>query len=393
MQIFFFEDKTSRRLKPLTLTRPVWDLRVGIQTIYEKWDKTLQPGLIAWETQDHLKKMFPSLKIDIEKSCYYINSRYLPSKELKKAMLDLKAGEAIFDDEHLVAAYSNVEIKSFSDPDVYSLQPIQARLKFISIEYIWDILRLNGNEISNDIQLLECSFDTDLPDNVIISNQSQIFISESAKVEPGAVLLADDGPIFIGENTTIESGSILRGNVAVCDNATTKMYSRIYNGSTIGPHCKVGGEVSNTVFHSYSNKAHDGFVGNSIFGQWCNLGADTNTSNLKNNYSIVHLQDWDTKQPYKEGVQFLGTVMGDHSKTSINTMLNTGTICGVSSNIFCAGFPPKYIPSFTWLDGQENPVFKFEKALEVMKAVMARRSIKLTPAYQQLIEAIFKLKN
>ena len=202
--------------------------------------------------------------------------------------------------------------------------------------------------------------------------------------------MANKGPIYIGPNSVIEAGAILKGPVAICNNATVKMTARVYDSSTIGPFSKVGGEVSSTIFHSYSNKAHDGFVGNSIFGQWCNLGADSNTSNLKNNYDFVRIQDWETKEFYKVGFQFFGTVMGDHSKTSINSMLSTGTTCGVSSNIFTSAFPPKYIPSFTWLDGEKNPEFRFDKALEVMKAMMARRNVELSEEYEHMMRYIFE---
>ncbi len=191
------------------------------------------------------------------------------------------------------------------------------------------------------------------------------------------------------ENAKVEAGSILRGPVVVGEGTTVKMASRIYGGSTIGPVCKVGGEVSNCIFHSYSNKAHDGFTGNSLFGQWVNLGADTNTSNLKNNYSTVRMANWVTRKEEETGVQFLGTVMADHSKTAINTMLNTGTMCGVSSNIFMGGFPPKFIPSFSWVGSSEFGVYKFDKAIEAMKAMMKRRNVELTEAYQKMMRVHF----
>lgn len=393
MQISFFEDVISRHFKPLTLTRPVWDLRIGILTIYEKWDRLLKPDTIAWSAPEFISDVFLSPELNKSKQCYYINSRFLPSKDLIVQIKSLKNKEAIYYDNHLVA-YCSTKPLNFTLVSLDISKKIELEFKPVYVEFLWDLLKINSSQISFDIDLVSPPSNSARKlDHVTQVNPQKIFISDSATIEPGAILMADKGPIYIGDNTIVEAGAIIKGPVAICSHSTIKMRGRIYDGTTIGPHCKVGGEVAATIFHSYSNKAHDGYAGNSIFGQWCNLGADSNTSNLKNNYDFVRIQDWETRQPYKVGFQFFGTVMGDHSKTSINAMLSTGTTCGVSSNIFPSGFPPKYIPSYTWVDGLKNPEFRFDKALEVMKAMMARRKIELKPAYEQMMRQIFEERN
>jgi len=391
MQICFFEDTTSRHFKPLTLTRPVWDLRTGILTISEKWQNHLKPELITWKTQSHISNVFKSPEPNQSKPCLHINSRFLPSEDLVQKINSLETNHALYYQNELVVVNSEGPIDKSDFSTLDNSKRIQLEFKPVFIEYLWDLLTLNSSQIENDIKLLNLSSEKESRnDNSVLVNTDNIYIADSAVIEPGVILMAERGSIYIGENTVIEAGAILKGPAAVCNNSTVKMRARIYDGTTIGPHCKVGGEVSATIFHSYSNKAHDGFAGNSIFGQWCNLGADSNTSNLKNNYDFVRIQDWETKQPYKVGFQFFGTVMGDHSKTSINTMLSTGTTCGISSNIFSSGFPPKYIKSFTWVDGLKNPEFRFDKALEVMKAMMTRRKVQLSSEYEQMVRSIFE---
>tara|TARA_R110002124_G_scaffold45693_1_gene137923 strand:- start:25641 stop:26825 length:1185 start_codon:yes stop_codon:yes gene_type:complete len=393
MQISFFEDVISRHFKPLTLTRPVWDLRIGILTIYEKWEYFLEPELITWRTSDHITGVFQSPILNQSKACYYINSRFLPSEKLVSKIKALKVGEALYYENELIVYYSDKPI-DLTPSILDRSKRIELEFKPIYIEFLWDLLKFNSSQISADIKLIDPSSNSNTErDHVIQVNSKEMFISNSATIEPGTILMADKGPIYIGAGAVVEAGAIIKGPVAICNHSTIKMRARIYDGTTIGPHCKVGGEVAATIFHSYSNKAHDGYAGNSIFGQWCNLGADSNTSNLKNNYDFVRIQDWETRQPYKVGFQFFGTVMGDHSKTSINSMLSTGTTCGVSSNIFPSGFPPKYIPSYTWVDGLKNPEFRFDKALEVMKAMMARRKVELTPAYEHMMRHIFEERN
>lgn len=250
---------------------------------------------------------------------------------------------------------------------------------------------MNDYEIEKDIPLSELnSVESSSQDFSSVYHPKNTFIGEGAVIEPGVHIFANEGPVVIMDGAHLEAGSIIRGPVVIGENATVKMNARVYGGTTIGPVCKVAGEISNCIFHSYTNKAHDGFVGNSIFGQWVNLGADTNTSNLKNNYSMVRLKDWNSKKEMDTERQFLGTIMADHSKTSINTMLNTGTMCGVSSNIFMGGFPPKYIPSFSWVGSENFGEYNFQKAIEAMRAMMKRRNIELTKSYENMMYHIFQ---
>ncbi|MFV1883171.1 MAG: putative sugar nucleotidyl transferase [Balneola sp.] len=391
MRIYFFDDSNARHFKPLTLTRPIWDLRIGILTIKEKWESILKPEQCYWLIDDHLKEVFPSHTPLGTEECHYINSRMLPSSELAESICKLKSGDALYSGNTLLA-YRFQNFLTFDEIKT-KLTPSETSFKPKILTYLWDLLEYNSHEIESDIKLVKAkSFLGNHIEHVIISKPEKVFISDSAVIEPGVIIMGDSGPVYIGDSVTLEAGSIIKGPAAICDGATVKMSARIYGASTIGPVCKVGGEVYHSIFHSFSNKAHDGFVGNSLLGQWCNMGADSNTSNLKNNYDFVRIQDWETKKMYNIGFQFFGTVMGDHSKTSINSMLSTGTTCGVSSNIFTSEFPQKYIPSFTWLDGKENPVFRFDKAVEVMKAMMARRKVELTPEYENMMRQIFEKK-
>ncbi len=393
MHIFFFNDHKVKHFKPLTLTRPVWDLRLGILTIKEKWEKSLSPENTNWHIDEYLSPVFPSPKSPKKDSIYYLNSRLLPSYEIIELILSLEPGQGIYANSVLIACHLKSLENSFEQITKQIKEKTDIQVKPKIINYLWDLLEQNTEQIKSDIELLNLKPATNYKkENVIVSKPNNLYISETSHIEPGVILMGDTGPIYIGDNVILEAGCILRGPVAVCNGATIKMKARVYDSSTIGPVCKVGGEVSHSIFHSYSNKAHDGFVGNSLFGQWCNLGADSNTSNLKNNYDYVRIQDWETRELYKIGFQFFGTVMGDHSKTSINTMLSTGTTCGVSSNIFTSGFPQKYIPSFTWLNGLDNPEFRFDKALEVMKAMMIRRKITLSDEYEKMMKYIFDHK-
>ena len=394
MQLCFFNDQIASNFLPLTLTRPVDDLRIGILTIREKWEKVLKPTSISRLLDEHLHGVFEKGELDSDSPTLWLNSRYLPTFELIQTLQKLEVGSGIWDKEMLVATLvdDSASIEAFeknSHPDS-NFKAIEHTITFTSISYFWDMLALNGNQIKADIShfnynpLHQSKFAT----SCISVNPEQIFVADSAIIEPGCTLLAQEGPIFIGAGASIEAGSILRGPVAICEGAVVKMAARIFAGSTLGPVCKAGGEVNNVIFHSYSNKAHDGFLGNSVVGQWCNFGADTNTSNLKNNYSPVKLPHWETGALPESGVQFFGTVMGDHSKTAINTALNTGTICGVSSNIFCSGFPSKKTASFSWLSDNGTELYNLEKAIETMRTVMKRRGIELTPAYEHMMKHI-----
>lgn len=395
----FFEDHFLENFHPLTLTRPLFDLRIGILTLGEKWMHAL--GESAESTKGvlrgHLKGVFEEVAIqDPQQNVLWINPRFIPTSELINDIKKLKISEGIYIDQQLAVALVQGEThekwidSGYKKEDLDSIQHFEGDV--LVIQNSWELFQLNGKEIEKDIKLLKVKAVSDIEKypNALLINTDQIFIEPGAIIEPGALLLAEKGPIYIGKDARIMANSVVRGPSAICDQSVVKMGAKIYEETTIGPVCKVGGEISNVIFHSYSNKSHDGYVGNSVFGQWCNLGADTNTSNLKNNYSNVKVVEWKTKKEYDTGQQFIGTIMGDHSKTGINSMLNTGTICGVCCNLFSDSYPPKFVPSFSWVSGNNIVPYHFEKAIEAMEKMMQRRNVTLSPAYKRMMKAIFQ---
>ncbi len=396
LQFTLFEDHCLENFHPLTLTRPVYDLRVGIYTLEEKWKRALNlTKEMTGLTRANLKGVFPENEIVQNPEFFlWVNPRFLPKRSLINQINNLNKNVAIQHKDSLIAAkikpHTHNEWK-INGIDLTNLETIAPSANdVIEIRNLWDLFLQNGSEISSDLQRIHRKFRQQNYDGVHFINPDQVHIEEGAVIEPGVVLIAEKGPIYIGKNAHIMANSVVRGPSAICEQSVLKVGSKIYEDTTIGPVCKIGGEVANSIFHSYSNKAHDGFVGNSLFGQWVNLGADTNTSNLKNNYSTVKISNWNDESETDSHQQFLGTIMGDHSKTAINTMLNTGTVCGVSCNLFSEGFPPKLIPSFSWVANNQIETYRFDKSIEAMKKMMERRSIELTPAYKKMMETLFE---
>lgn len=395
----FFEDDFLENFHPLTLTRPVYDLRVGILTLAEKWlyvlnttDQTPKGTL-----RDHLKGVFEELTLsDSHQQACWVNPRFIPSESIADSVKSLDENEGIVSDGQLIAALLTYETHQKWNQLGIDLEDISttelSSNRLVVLKNSWELFQINGDQVRGDINLLKKNFeksDQDYP-HAVFTNPDDIYIEKGAIIEPGAMLLADKGPIYIGKDAKIMANSVVRGPSAICEKSVVKMGAKIYEDTTVGPVCKVGGEIANTIFHSYSNKAHDGYVGNSVFGQWCNLGADTNTSNLKNNYSTVKVMDWKTQKQFDTGQQFIGTIMGDHSKTGINSMLNTGTLCGVCCNLFSDKYPPKYVPSFSWVSGNDIVPYHFDKAVEAMERMMQRRSVQLTSSYHNMMKALFQ---
>lgn len=399
-KICFFEDDLLSKFHPLTLTRPLFDLRTGILTLGEKWNRKL--GQYSGEPQgllrNHLKGLFTETVPETD-PVLWINPRFLPSDSLVDEISALDLNHALLCKGKPVAALLSKEIhRSWTNSGI-NLQNVTVNNSSSEpaneLKNIWDLFLLNGEEIHADIKTIGSLNEID-PGNypgVHFAGKEKIFAEKGVKIEPGCVIIAEKGPVFLGNEVTIMANSVIRGPVAVCDHSTVKAGTKIYEETTIGPVCKVAGEISNSVFHSYCNKAHDGFVGNSLFGQWCNLGADTNTSNLKNNYSSIRITDWESGEEYETGQQFIGTIMGDHSKTGINAMLNTGTVCGVSCNLFASGYPPKFIPSFSWVSNDAMNRYKIDKAIETMRRMMARRNVELTTEYEMMMRTLAGLKS
>jgi UDP-N-acetylglucosamine diphosphorylase/glucosamine-1-phosphate N-acetyltransferase len=395
----FFEDKYLENFHPLTLTRPVFDLRVGIFTLAEKWMHAL--GIRGTKPRgilrEHLNGVFQRFTIDdSHHDVYWINPRFVPTINLGERVKSLTPNQSLVSAGEMVAArITSLQHIKWVETGIHSDDVDKLYIeedKITSLKNSWELFQVNGREIVNDIALMNVKpyEDTGEYAHSVLINPQNIFIEPGAIIEPGAMLLATNGPVYIGKDAHVMANSVIRGPSAVCEKSVVRMGAKIYEDTTIGPVCKVGGEIANVIFHSFSNKAHDGYSGNSVFGQWCNLGADTNTSNLKNNYSTVKVFDWKTKKEFDTGQQFIGTIMGDHSKTGINSMLNTGTMCGVCCNLFSDDYPPKFVPSFSWVSGNNIVPYHFDKAVEAMENMMQRRGIPLTAAYHRMMKAIFQ---
>ena len=383
MNYILFDGSARNQLLPFTYTRPVADIRVGILTIREKWEKMLG-FTTSTVTEDYLIDKFPMIEMEQN---IFINASVLPTEHLVSLIQNLSENKALFIDDEPLAFFAKEDQEI--DFETFDVLPY-TNDDILRIENTWDIFKLNGEAIKRDFKLLTTDRESQLiPEMTVSFNKDQIFIEEGA-VLPLCSLNANDGPIYIGKDSEIMEGSMIRGPFALCENATIKMGAKIYGATTIGPHSKIGGEVNNCVIFGYSNKGHDGFLGNSVLGEWCNIGADTNNSNLKNNYAEVRLWDYETEGFAKTGLQFCGLMMGDHSKCGINTMFNTGTVVGVSANIFGSGFPRNFIPSFSWGGSAGMITYKTDKAFEVAKVVMSRRDIAFTEVDVQILEHIFK---
>ena len=385
MNYILFDGEHRDALLPFTYTRPVADIRIGILTIREKWELFLG-ATTTTVTEDYLSEKYPMVEMEYN---VMINASYLPNEALVTQIKNLKENQAIFDGNTMVAFYSLED----QEIDLNSLEVLQSEEPLLKVETTWNIFSKNAAAIESDFKRLTTDrTSAPIPENTVAFNPEAIFIEEGA-VLPLCVLNATNGPIYIGKNTEIMEGSMVRGPFALCEGSTLKMGTKIYGPTTVGPHSKVGGEVNNSVFFGYANKGHDGFLGNSVIGEWCNLGADTNNSNLKNNYAEVRLWSYETENFAKTGLQFCGLMMGDHSKCGINTMFNTGTVVGVSANIFGSGFPRNFIPSFSWGGSKGFTTYLTTKAFEVAKVVMKRRGVEFTAQESAILEQVFELSS
>ena len=377
MNVILFDSNRSN-FYPLSYTRPISEFRIGILTIKEKWTHYYKN--ISNKTEDYLVSKYPIRK---QKENLWIDASVLPSKELKTELDSLRNGE-VLESNGKIIAFKNLNY-SFKN-----LNKINTSILVNSIENICDIFSDNGREIEADFKLLTKARKSQKISNTNTVIGKHIFVEKGAKISC-SILNAENGPIYIGRNTEIMEGAIIRGPFAMGENAVLKMGAKIYGPTTLGPHCKVGGEVNNSVFFGYSSKAHDGFLGNSVIGEWCNLGADTNNSNLKNNYTEIKLWNYEMERFKKTGLQFCGLIMGDHSKCGINTMFNTGTVIGVSANIFGSGFPRNFIPSFSWGGASGFQVYKLPKVFEVASKVFERRKLDFDENEQNILSEVYDM--
>jgi UDP-N-acetylglucosamine diphosphorylase/glucosamine-1-phosphate N-acetyltransferase len=388
MNYILFGDQSRNNLLPLTYMRPVADIRIGILTIREKWEMVLKTKTSSL-TEKYLEKKFPIVK---DKENILINGAICPTPELVKEIEGLKSNQALINSDSIIALHVKAEdLDESGEVGIEGIEEIETKTEIKKINNVWEIFSENGDAIQNDYELItkgRKSEKLSTTNNVLA--KENVFIEKGARVE-FATLNASTGPIYIGKDSEIMEGSVIRGPFALCNNSVVKMSAKIYGPTTIGPHSKVGGEINNSVFFGYSNKAHDGFLGNSVIAEWCNLGADTNNSNLKNSYDNVKLWNYARNTFVDTGRQFCGLIMADHTKTGINTMFNTGTVVGVNANIYGSGFQRNFIPSFSWGGKTGFKVFNFKKAVQVATAVYSRRDLKFGEVEQEILKYVFEL--
>lgn len=383
MNYILFDGAARTALLPFTFTRPVAEIRIGILTIREKWEKYLG-STTSTITEDYLSDKHPMVELEEN---VMINSSYLPNPSLVALIEDLKENQVIYHNDNIVAFFAK-EAQEEIDFDTY--KAIIYTDDVITVEKTWDIFAKNEEALQADFDLVtEGRKSASISDTNTLINPDNIFIEEGAIVEY-SMLNATKGPIYVGKNAEIWEGAMVRGGLALCDNAVIKMGAKIYGATTIGPYSKVCGEVSNSVIFGYSSKGHEGYLGNSVLGEWCNIGADSNNSNLKNNYAKVRLWNYESESFEQTGLQFCGLMMGDHSKSAINTMFNTGTVVGVNVNIYVPGFPRNFVPSFSWGGASGFTTYGTKKAFDTAKIMMARRNVEFTEQDEAILTHVFK---
>jgi UDP-N-acetylglucosamine diphosphorylase/glucosamine-1-phosphate N-acetyltransferase len=384
MNYILFDGTVRASLLPLTYTRPVAELRIGILTIREKWEEYLG-FTITTLTEEYLEDKFPMVEMEQN---IMINASFLPNELLVEKITELTNNQVIITGDEIIAFYTN-DTQDEVDFDTYEI--IEFNDEVLQIKNTWDLFSLNEKALKADFDLItEGRTSQPIPKGVNVINKENIFIEEGAEII-FSTLNASTGPIYIGKNTLIMEGSLIRGPFSLGEESVVKMGSKVYGATTVGPYCKIGGEVNNSILFAYSSKGHEGYLGNSVLGEWCNIGADSNNSNLKNNYAEVRLWNYETENFAKTGLQFCGLIMGDHSKCAINTMFNTGTVVGVSANIYGSNFPRNFIPSFSWGGAAGFSVYQINKATETAKLVYKRRDLEFDDREQKILAHVFDI--
>lgn len=386
--IIFFDDARRNNLLPLTFIRPVSEIRIGILTIAQKWERMLK-AQASYITQDYLSAKYPLRCGEI--NCL-INGGVCPDPDLIDIISNLKLDEALMQGDVLIAGVLGGSISATPTRSDFK-HIVEYSPKLLQVSNLWDIFMHNGEALERDFEIITHGRKSQpIPESNRVIGAERIFIEPGAKVEL-AILNASSGPIYIGRDAEVMEGSIIRGAFALCEHSATKIGAKVYGPTTVGPYSKIGGEVNNSVIFGYSNKAHDGFLGNSVVGEWCNIGADTNNSNLKNNYAVVKLWNYPQHRFVSTGLQFCGLILGDHSKCGINTMFNTGTVVGISANIFGSGFPRNFIPSFAWGGAAGLEVYSLRMAFDTASAAMERRGLQLSQIDRDILEHVFSIEN
>ncbi len=384
MNYILFDGPARNALLPFTFTRPVADILIGIMTIRQKWEMHLGSTTTTL-TEEYLSQKYPMVELEEN---VMINASFIPNPVLVEMIYNMEPNQAIFKGEDVIAFYTS---ENQEEVDFDSYEVLEYEGDCLTVMNTWDIFSKNDASIREDFEFLtEDRKSQPIPKSVNVIAPENMFIEEGAKLE-FVTLNASTGPIYIGKNAEIMEGSVIRGPFALCEGAVVKMAAKIYGATTVGPNSKVGGEINNSVLFSNSNKGHDGFLGNSVLGEWCNIGADSNNSNLKNNYEEVKLWSYETEGFAKTGLQFCGLIMGDHSKCGINTMFNTGTVIGVSANIFGSGFPRNFVPSFSWGGASGFTTYITKKAFETARLVMSRRNVEFDETEAAILEHVFEV--
>ncbi|MFD0749604.1 GlmU family protein [Mucilaginibacter calamicampi] len=387
MAIILFDDNSHQTLLPLTYTRPVADLRIGILTIAEKWARYFDLAY-SFNTLNYLQTKFP---LQIEERNLFINGSVCPDEDLHQAILKLHGSEALVKDGLFIAIKLNQQdAEQFNAGDLSKYKPVDYTGEFVAVKHPEDIFKKNDIELRKDFKLLTAGRTSAAisSTNVIIGND---FFAEEGAIAECSTFNTTNGPIYLGKDSEVWEGTHIRGSFALCEHSQVKMGAKIYGATTVGPYSRVGGEISNAVIWGYSSKGHDGFLGNSVMGEWCNIGADSNNSNLKNNYAEVKLWDYPSKHFRKTGLQFCGLIMGDHAKCGINTMFNTGTVVGVSANVFGSTMPLNFVPDFGWGGGSEFETYSLKKMFGTAELVYPRRDRVFDEVEKQILEQIFEL--
>ncbi len=383
MNYILFDGTVRNALLPFTFTRPVADLRIGIWTIREKWENYLASATTTI-TEDYLSEKYPMIEMEEN---VFINASFLPNYELATRVSELGLNQAIFYGEEVIAFYS---CATQDEVDFSTYEVIEYQGEVLRIENTWDIFAKNAAALQADFDFITKGRKSQpISKTNTLVNADRIFLEVGAKVEC-SMLNASEGPIYIGLDAEIMEGCMIRGGFSLGEKSVVKMGAKVYGATTVGPHCRIGGEVNNSVLFGYSNKGHDGFLGNSVLGEWCNLGADTNNSNLKNNYDQVKMWSYETQGFKKTGLQFCGLMMGDHSKCGINTMFNTGTVVGVSANIFGSGFPRNFVPSYSWGGASGYITYLPKKAFETARIMMSRRGVVFDEQEEAILNHVFE---
>jgi UDP-N-acetylglucosamine diphosphorylase/glucosamine-1-phosphate N-acetyltransferase len=387
MNYILFDSFRRNNLLPFTYLRPVADIRIGILTIREKWEFFLKKKTSTL-TEDYMRKKFPIVQ---EEDNLMINGSVLPNQQLVDIVLGLKQNEALVKNDVVIAMrVRSVDPDMKDDETAEEIHEVSTDLDFQKISNNWDIFNRNARALEEDFRMITAGRKSKPISGTNQVIGKDIFLEEGARVEC-AILNAEKGPIHIGKNAEVMEGAMIRGPFSLGEESVVKMGAKIYGATTIGPFCKVGGEVNNSVFFGYSNKAHDGFMGQSVIGEWCNIGADTNTSNLKNNYEEVKLWNFADRTFVETGLQFCGLIMGDHAKCGINTMFNTGTVVGLGSSIFGPGYQRNYIPGFLWGGTAGFRPYEFKKFLETARRVIGRRDLELSAIDEDILFTVYNM--